>query len=237
MAMQGNNRSDTECSIFVGNLDSSASEEILWELFLQAGPIKSIHIPCDKDTGKQKQFAFVEFYSSVAAHYAWELFDGIRLYNRSLTVRPRNSEKTDTPRYMPSNVIPASDFYQDFYHKYEEWKHRPQSEPRRNQWTEESNSQRNNSFSQPSFNRSFSSASNFPNHVTQQLMNMRTGGRNNSTPYRNSPSPLRIPKWGSSPYGRSPSNSGSHSSPTPYRGSMHGYTSPNQDQYGGNYWR
>ena len=35
----------------LGNLDTKVNEEILWELFLQCGPVVNVHIPRDKITG------------------------------------------------------------------------------------------------------------------------------------------------------------------------------------------
>ena len=243
---------DAECSIFVANLDSRVSEEILWELFLQAGPVKSVHIPIDKESGKQRNFAFIEFSSSIAAHYAWELLDGIKLYNCPLTVRPQHRENGEITRHQPSNVVSACNFYNDYYHKYAELARRPQSEPRRNQWNEESNHQRNNSFSHPTLNRSFSSPENIPTNLQmRQLLSIASGWSNRpphmGTPpsWRRDPSLRGSSYGGSPPYGRSPSHAGSplypmsppYSLSSPlnpsYQSSPHGYKSPNQDPYWG----
>ena len=35
----------------LGNIDSKVNEELLWELFLQCGPVVNVHIPRDKITG------------------------------------------------------------------------------------------------------------------------------------------------------------------------------------------
>lgn len=40
-----------EATVYVGNLDTKTDEELLWEVFTQAGPIKNVHIPRDKVTG------------------------------------------------------------------------------------------------------------------------------------------------------------------------------------------
>lgn len=99
----------------------------------------------------------MEFFSSASVHYAWELLDGIKLFDRYLSVRPQQKDGVTTTQ-MPSNQMSASDFYKDFYNKHDELKRRPQSEPRRIRREEESyhNSFGNNSFSH-AFNRSFSS--------------------------------------------------------------------------------
>ena len=52
-----------EATLYVGGLDERVDEELLWELFVQAGPLQSVHVPTDKVTGRAVPFAFVEFRS------------------------------------------------------------------------------------------------------------------------------------------------------------------------------
>ena len=54
---QRNQRATCYC----GNLDLKVTEELLWELMLQVGPIESVYIPKDKVTGAHQGFGFVEF--------------------------------------------------------------------------------------------------------------------------------------------------------------------------------
>ena len=121
----------------------------------------------------------------MSVHYASELLDGIKLFGCSLTVKPQQKDGEMTR--IPSNQIPASSFYQDFYSKYNELKHRPQSE-RTNQWEEESYYHRDNSFSH-SFNRSMSSPAHasFSPQQWQQMQPSMNLPMNNWTPYMNSP--------------------------------------------------
>jgi hypothetical protein len=37
-----------DATCYIGNLDEKVNEEILWELFLQAGPVVNVHMPKDK---------------------------------------------------------------------------------------------------------------------------------------------------------------------------------------------
>eukprot|EP00952_Eustigmatos_sp_NYUAD-ZCMA_P002558 11220-Eustigmatos_ZCMA.PRE.1 len=53
-----------------GGLDERVSEELLWELMLQAGPVVNVHIPKDKVTGMHQSFGFVEFRTEEDADYA-----------------------------------------------------------------------------------------------------------------------------------------------------------------------
>ena len=39
-----------EATVYIGNLDLRVTEDILWELFVQCGPVLNVHIPRDKIT-------------------------------------------------------------------------------------------------------------------------------------------------------------------------------------------
>ena len=80
-----------EATVHVGNLDSLVTEEILWELFSQAGPLERLHIPRDKVTGEGSGYGFVEFSLERDADYAARLLNGIKLYNRNLRVNKATS--------------------------------------------------------------------------------------------------------------------------------------------------
>ena len=75
-----------EATVHVGNLDSLASEELLWELFSQVGPVERVHIPKDKVTGESSGFGFVEFSLERDAEYASKVLNNIKLYNRPVRV-------------------------------------------------------------------------------------------------------------------------------------------------------
>ncbi|XP_062860982.1 RNA-binding protein 7 [Trichomycterus rosablanca] len=77
---------DADRTLFVGNLDPQVTEELLFELFLQAGPLIKVKIPKDND-GKSKQFAFVNFRHEASVPYSMELLNGIRLYGRQLNIK------------------------------------------------------------------------------------------------------------------------------------------------------
>ncbi|XP_058884651.1 splicing regulator RBM11-like isoform X1 [Acipenser ruthenus] len=83
-----NNHNEADRTIFVGNLDSSVKEEILFELFLQAGPLTRVTIAKDKD-GKQKSYGFVCYKHREAVPYAIALLNGIRLYGRPIKLQYR----------------------------------------------------------------------------------------------------------------------------------------------------
>ncbi|KAL7870391.1 hypothetical protein SRHO_G00078880 [Serrasalmus rhombeus] len=79
---------EADRTLFVGNLDPQVTEELLFELFLQAGPLLKVKIPKDND-GRSKQFAFVNFKHEVSVPYSMNLLNGIRLFGRQLNLQYR----------------------------------------------------------------------------------------------------------------------------------------------------
>ncbi|XP_038285535.1 RNA-binding protein 7-like [Canis lupus familiaris] len=73
-------------TLFVGNLETKVTEELLFELFHQAGPIVKVKIP----NGKPKQFSFVNFKHKVSVPYAMNLLNGIKLFGRPIKIQFRS---------------------------------------------------------------------------------------------------------------------------------------------------
>jgi RNA recognition motif-containing protein len=78
--------------LYVGNLPFSTTEEELRTMFAQAGTVVSVTLIKDRDTGRSRGFAFVEFNTQAEAEKAVSLFNNTPLENRNLKVnlaRPR----------------------------------------------------------------------------------------------------------------------------------------------------
>ncbi|XP_050294086.1 RNA-binding protein 7 [Anthonomus grandis grandis] len=75
-------------TVWVGNLADQVNEELLYELFLQAGPIERVKIPTDR--GRQSNFGFVTFKHEASVPYTLELLKGVQLFERVLNIKPRN---------------------------------------------------------------------------------------------------------------------------------------------------
>ncbi|XP_078691819.1 uncharacterized protein LOC144922103 [Branchiostoma floridae x Branchiostoma belcheri] len=88
-----------ERTLWVGNLSSQTTEELLYELFLQAGPLVGVTIPKDPGTGKARSYAFIEFKHAVSVPYTIELMNGIRLHERSLRLQCRTGSKHASPAH------------------------------------------------------------------------------------------------------------------------------------------
>ncbi|KAK6173730.1 hypothetical protein SNE40_017135 [Patella caerulea] len=95
--------SDDERTLFVAGFnDDRVTEEILYELFLQAGPLEKVVIPKDKQ-GIPRRFAFVTFQHAVSVQYAKEVMEGIRLFGRTLNLQNRGGGGNESPRNSPAS--------------------------------------------------------------------------------------------------------------------------------------
>ena len=72
--------------LYVGNLPFSTTDEQLRELFEQHGPTQSVNVIVDRETGRSRGFAFVEFETPEAAQAAREALDGKEVEGRPLRV-------------------------------------------------------------------------------------------------------------------------------------------------------
>lgn len=72
--------------VFVGNLSFKVGEQELRELFATYGTIVSVSIPVDRDTGRQRGFAFVEMSSQAEAEDAIRGLNGRNIQGRQIAV-------------------------------------------------------------------------------------------------------------------------------------------------------
>ena len=63
---------NTEATCYVGNLEPQVNEELLWEIFVQAGPVVNVYMPKDRVTNAHQGYAFVEFRGEQDAEYVSE---------------------------------------------------------------------------------------------------------------------------------------------------------------------
>jgi RNA recognition motif-containing protein len=97
-----------ERTLFCINIDAKTTEEILYELFLQAGPIENL---IRKNDRNGKIFSLVTYKYIDSCDYAIKLFNGINLFNQPLKVQqsvPNGqvaTPQTPTPQshYQQSN--------------------------------------------------------------------------------------------------------------------------------------
>jgi RNA recognition motif-containing protein len=72
--------------IFVGNLPYDVTETELREYFSTIGPLSFISIPTDRETGRQRGFAFLEFKDRAQADEAIRRFDKQSFKGRHLAI-------------------------------------------------------------------------------------------------------------------------------------------------------
>jgi len=78
--------------LYVGNLPYSTTADELRQVFGQHGGVTDVHLPTDRETGRARGFAFIEFGDDEGARAAIEAMDGAELGGRTLKVneaRPR----------------------------------------------------------------------------------------------------------------------------------------------------
>jgi len=81
--------------LYVGNLPYTITESALQEMFSEAGPVDSVKLITDRDTGRSKGFAFVEMATDEGAERAIADFNGRKIEGRPMTV---NEAKPQQPR-------------------------------------------------------------------------------------------------------------------------------------------
>jgi RNA recognition motif-containing protein len=87
--------------LFVGNLPYSATEAALREHFSAIGPLSYIYLPLDRETGKPRGFAFVEFSERAQADEAIRKFNNQLFMGRPMAVNEAR-EREDRPQGAPS---------------------------------------------------------------------------------------------------------------------------------------
>jgi RNA recognition motif-containing protein len=80
--------------LYVGNLSYTTTEDDLHRMFAEIGPVTSVSLITDRQTGQSKGFGFVEMETAEAAQKAIERYHQATLNERTLTVneaRPREA--------------------------------------------------------------------------------------------------------------------------------------------------
>lgn len=84
--------------LFVGNLPFNVTEDQLKEIFEKYGEIKSLKLITDRETGRSRGFAFVEFAEKDSANNAIKEYNGQTLDGRSVVVKVANDKAARPPR-------------------------------------------------------------------------------------------------------------------------------------------
>ena len=82
-----------DATAYCGNLDEQVSEEMLWELMIQSGPVVNVHMPRDKVTSLHQGYGFVEFRSEEDADYAIKVMNMVKMFGKPLRVNKASQDK------------------------------------------------------------------------------------------------------------------------------------------------
>ncbi|CAO4368402.1 unnamed protein product [Caenorhabditis nigoni] len=82
-----------ERTVYVANITPEVTEDLLEELFLQAGPLVKVITRNVRDS--TARFALVEFEDEESVIFAIKVMHGIRLFDREIQVKPRNNTRQE----------------------------------------------------------------------------------------------------------------------------------------------
>jgi RNA recognition motif-containing protein len=98
--------------LFVGNLPYDVTESELSQLFSAAGTPASVRLPIDRETGKPRGFAFVEFAERAQAEEAIRRFNQQMFKGRPLAVNEARARE-DGPAARPASAPRPSTSWAD----------------------------------------------------------------------------------------------------------------------------
>jgi cold-inducible RNA-binding protein len=90
-------------------LNFSTTKEELMALLAEAGQVVNVHLPTDRETGRPRGFAFVEFSQASEATDAITRFNNREVGGRRLNVNPaddRPRRAGERPAFRPSGGAP-----------------------------------------------------------------------------------------------------------------------------------
>nr|CAD7409163.1 unnamed protein product [Timema poppensis] len=82
-----------DATIYVGGLDEKVSEALMWEVFVQSGPVVNVHMPKDRVTQMHQGYGFVEFMGEEDADYAIKIMNMIKLYGKPIRVNKASAHQ------------------------------------------------------------------------------------------------------------------------------------------------
>jgi RNA recognition motif-containing protein len=96
--------------LFVGNLPYDATEAELRAHFAAIGPLSYLSLPIDRDTGKPRGFAFVEFSEQADAEEAIRRLNQQEFKGRPLAVNAARARDDRSPTGPPRTSTPRPAF-------------------------------------------------------------------------------------------------------------------------------
>ncbi|OBA20072.1 RNA-binding domain-containing protein [Metschnikowia bicuspidata var. bicuspidata NRRL YB-4993] len=108
---------NVHATIYVGNLDTQVTEALLYELFIQVGPVRLLYLPKDRVLRTHQGFGFVEFRGIEDADFALNLLRGVRLYGRTLKMKKTDpqSNSSNSPEFKHTAGVGARLFIKNLH--------------------------------------------------------------------------------------------------------------------------
>jgi RNA recognition motif-containing protein len=93
--------------LFVGNLSYQATEAEVREHFSAVGPLVFIHLPTDRESGRRRGIAFVEFHDPAQAEEAIRRFHNQPFQVRPLVVNHARAREPGSDSQRPTSAHPS----------------------------------------------------------------------------------------------------------------------------------
>lgn len=87
---------NVEASLYIGNIDPKVNETLLYELFIQFAPVRSLNLPKDRVLRSHQGFGFIEFRDEKDTDYILQILKGVRLYGKLLKLRKLEAGRSTT---------------------------------------------------------------------------------------------------------------------------------------------
>ncbi|KAF8065905.1 SF3B4 [Scenedesmus sp. PABB004] len=84
-----------DATLYVGNLDPQVTEELVWELFIQAGPVVNVYMPKDRVTNAHQGYGFVEFRAEEDADYAMKVLNMVKFFGKSIRLSKSSQDRNE----------------------------------------------------------------------------------------------------------------------------------------------
>lgn len=107
--------------IYVGNIDETVNESVLYEQFIPFGDIKNIDIPKDPISLQFRGFAFVEYEEEEDAKHAIFNKHNSIIGDRAIVVE--QSRPTRSKELLNRPIWADEDYYQKYYNSEQPSKH------------------------------------------------------------------------------------------------------------------
>lgn len=84
---------NSETTVYVSQLDDKVTDALLWELMIQAAPVRHVYIPRNRITGAHFGYGFCEFHTQLDALYATKVLNLISLFSKPIRISKSSQER------------------------------------------------------------------------------------------------------------------------------------------------